>query len=172
MNDILNAIKDRHSCKKYLDKQVDMDLLLQVAEAGKYAPSAMNRQSPVFLVVNNKELRDEIAKLNADVMNSGDDPFYGAPAVIVVLADKNNSNHVYDGSLAAENMMLAASSLGLGSCWIHRAKEVFETQRGKQILKDAGIEGEYEGICNIIVGYPDGPLTEKPRKDNYIYIVK
>lgn len=169
MNQVLDAIKNRHSCKKYLDKKVDMDLLLQVAEAGKYAPSALNLQSPVFLVVNDKETRDKLSKLNAEVMGGGSDPFYNAPAVIVILADKNNKNHVYDGSLAAENMLLAASSLGLGSCWIHRAKEVFDTAEGKQILKDAGIEGEYEGICNIIVGYPDGELVNKPRKENYIY---
>lgn len=172
MNQVLEAIKNRHSCKKYLDKPVDMDLLMQVAEAGKYAPSALNLQSPVFLVVNDKRLRDKLSKMNADVLGGGPDPFYNAPAVIVVLADRNNKNHIYDGSLAAENMLLAASSLGLGACWIHRAKEMFDTYDGKQILKDAGIDGDYEGICNIIVGYPDGELSAKARKDNYIFVGK
>ena len=171
MNQIIEAIKNRHSCKKYLDTPVDMKLLLEIAEAGKYAPSALNLQSPVFLVVNDRKTRDELSKMNASILNSTEDPFYNAPAVIVVLADRNNKNHVYDGSLAAENIMLAASSMGLGSCWINRARQMFDTEEGKKIIKDAGIEGDYEGICNIIVGYPDGELTVKPRKDNYIYTI-
>ena len=106
-------------------------------------------------------------------MHSTSDPFYGAPVVLVVLADKNAPTHVYDGSLVMENLMLAAHDLGIGSCWIHRAKEVFESEEGKEILKSLGIEGDYEGIGNCILGYADGeaPLA-KPRKNNFVYWVK
>ena len=140
--------------------------------AGTYAPSGMNRQSPIILAITNQEVRDNIASINAKIMGTDIDPFYGAPVVLVVLADKNCPTHVYDGSLVMENMMLAAHSLGLGSCWIHRAKETFETEEGREILKNLGIEGEYEGIANCILGYPDEVKEASPRKENYIYKIK
>ena len=133
----------------------------------------MGRQPVIILAVTNKELRERLSKLNADVMHSTSDPFYGAPVVLVVLADKNAPTHVYDGSLVVENLMLAAHDLGIGSCWIHRAKEVFESEEGKEILKSLGIEGDYEGIGNCILGYADGEEPQaKPRKDNFVYWVK
>ena len=140
--------------------------------AGTYAPSGMNRQSPIILAITNQEVRNKTASINAKIMGTDIDPFYGAPVVLVVLADKNSPTHVYDGSLVMENMMLAAHSLGLGSCWIHRAKETFETEEGKEILKNLGIEGEYEGIANCILGYPDEVKEASPRKENYIYKIK
>lgn len=173
MANTLDTIKTRRSIRKYKSDAVPEEILNKIIEAGSYAPSGMGRQPVIILAVTNKELRDRLSKLNADVMHSTNDPFYGAPAVLVVLADKNAPTHVYDGSLVMENLMLAAHDLGIGSCWIHRAKEVFEKEEGKEILKSLGIEGDYEGIGNCILGYADGEEhLAKPRKDNFVYWVK
>lgn len=171
MNEILQNMQARRSIRKYKPDAVPRELLEEIAKAGSYAASGMGRQSPVILVVTDKKLRDELSSLNAAIMGRDSDPFYGAPAVLVVLADKNVPTHVYDGSLVMGNLMNAAHALGLGSCWIHRAKETFESERGKEILKSLGIEGDYEGIGNCIIGYPDEQKEAKPRKENYIYYV-
>ncbi|MCQ2203548.1 MAG: nitroreductase [Bacteroidales bacterium] len=182
MNSTIRDIITRRSVKKYIDKPVPMEMVEAVVEAGKYAPTGMNMQSPIILAVTNKEMRDRLSAINLDIItgrnmktSSGhSDPFYGAPVVLVVLARKDVGTHVYDGSLVMENMMIAANSLGLGSCWIHRAKETFETEEGKAILKDLGIEGEYEGIGNCILGYAsaDALKPQVARKDNYVVWVK
>ena len=172
MNEVIKNIVERRSVKKYKNIPVEENLIDEIVMAGTYAPSGMNRQSPIILAITNQEVRDNIASINAKIMGTDIDPFYGAPVVLVVLADKNSPTHVYDGSLVMENMMLAAHSLGLGSCWIHRAKETFETEEGKEILKNLGIEGEYEGIANCILGYPDEVKEASPRKENYIYKIK
>ena len=173
MGDILDVIKSRKSVKKYKSDPVPKALIEKIVEAGTYAPSGRNWQSPIILAVTNKEIRDELSRLNF-MSDSGKrvDPFYGAPCVLVVLADKSKHTYIYDGSLVMENMLLEAHSLGLGACWIHRAKETFETDEGKAILKKLGIEGEYEGIGNCIVGYPDMTPLEKPRKENWIYWIE
>lgn len=172
MNEVIKNIVERRSVKKYKNIPVEENLIDEIVMAGTYAPSGMNRQSPIILAITNQEVRDNIASINAKIMETDIDPFYGAPVVLVVLADKNCPTHVYDGSLVMENMMLAAHSLGLGSCWIHRAKETFETEEGREILKNLGIEGEYEGIANCILGYPDEVKEASPRKENYIYKIK
>lgn len=173
MANTLDTIKTRRSIRKYKSDAISEEILNKIIEAGSYAPSGMGRQPVIILAVTNKELRDRLSKLNADVMHSTSDPFYGAPVVLVVLADKNAPTHVYDGSLVMENLMLAAHDLGIGSCWIHRAKEVFESEEGKEILKSLGIEGDYEGIGNCILGYTDGEEPQaKPRKDNFVYWVR
>ena len=169
MNNVIKNIVERRSIKKYKSDMVPTELIDEVLKAGTYAPSGMNRQSPIIIAITNKEVRDKLSKLNAKIMGVDIDPFYGAPVVLVVLADKTVPTYVYDGSLVMENMMLAASSLGLGSCWIHRAKEEFETEEGKEILKSLGITGDYEGIGHCILGYPDMEAVTKPRKENYIY---
>lgn len=173
MNETIKSLKSRRSIRKYKDEMVPKEILDQIIEAGTYAPSGLNKQSPIILAVTNKEMRDKISKLNAKVMGKENyDPFYGAPVVLVVLADKNNPIHIYDGSLVMGNLMNAAFSLEIGSCWIHRAKEVFETEEGKEILTSLGIEGEYEGIGNCILGYADCELPEaSPRKENYVYYI-
>ena len=126
-----------------------------------------------MICVTNRELRDRLSAMNARIMGTDGDPFYGAPVVVVVLADRSVSTHVYDGSLVMGNLMLAAHELGVGSCWIHRAKEEFDSEEGKQILRSLGIEGDYEGIGHCVLGYTDGPLpAEKQRKDNYIYFAE
>lgn len=170
MTEVIKSIKSRRSVKSYKPDPVPTELLDAVLEAGTYAPTGRNMQSPIIIAVTDKTVRDRLAKLNAAVMGVDSDPFYGAPAVLVVLADKSRNTYLYDGSLVMENLMLAAHSLGLGSCWIHRAKEVFEGDEGKALLASLGIEGDYEGIGNCIIGYTDKlPAEQKPRKDNYIY---
>ena len=173
MNEVIKNIIERRSIRKFKNKMVEQELIDEVVKAGTYAPSGMNRQSPIIIEITNKEVRDRLSKINEKIMGVDTDPFYGAPVVLVVLADKTCPTYIYDGSVVMENMMLAATSLGLGSCWIHRAKEEFETEEGKEILKSLGITGNYEGIENCILGYPDGEEPEaKPRKENYIYKVK
>lgn len=168
MSETMEVIHTRRSVKSYADTPVPRELVAKVAEAGTWAPCGMGKQAPIIVAVTNKALRDRIAKLNVGGRDA--DPFYGAPVVLVVLADKSIPTYIYDGSLAMENMLLAAHDLGLGACWIHRAKEVFASDEGKAILKDLGIEGDYEGIGNCILGYPKGDLpAAKPRKENYIY---
>ena len=182
MNQTIKDIISRRSVKKYLDKPVPMELVEEVVKAGTFAPSGMNMQSAIIIAVTDKGMRDRLSRINLDIVmgrnlttSSGhNDPFYGAPVVLVVLAKKDIGTHVYDGSLVMENMMIAANSLGLGSCWIHRAKETFETEEGKQILSDLGINDEYEGIGNCILGYaaPDALKPQKPRKEDYVVWVK
>ena len=170
--DALQAMLTRKSIKKYKPDPVSKELIDQIIEAGLNAPSGLNKQSPIIIAVTNKEVRDQLSKLNAgkDPFFRSD-PFYGAPVVLVVLADKSVFTNVYDGSLVMENLQLAAHALGLGACWIHRAKETFETEEGKAILKSLGIEGEYEGIGNCIVGYPDHDPDKKPRKEGRVYYI-
>ena len=133
----------------------------------------MNMQSPVIVAVVNKEVRDNLSRMNASIMGTSSDPFYGAPVVLVVLADKNRPTAVYDGTLVMGNMLNAAHSLGLGSCWIHRAKEEFESEEGKALLKEWGLEGEYIGIGHCILGYPATELpAAKPRKADYVHFIK
>lgn len=182
MNQTIQDIISRRSVKKYTDKMVPMELIEQIVKAGTYAPSGMNMQSAKIIAVTNKELRDRLSKINLDIVigkslktTSGhSDPFYGAPVVLVVLARKDVGTNVYDGALVMENLMIAANSLGLGSCWIHRAKETFETEEGKQILKELGIEDEYVGIGNCILGYaaPDALKPQAPRKEDFVVWAK
>ena len=175
MADILDTLKARRSCRKYKAQAISKDELVKIIEAGEFAATGMGKQSPIIVAVIDRETRDRLSAMNAEVMGKSGaevDPFYGAPQVLVVLADKNVATHVYDGSLVLGNMMNEAASLGVGSCWIHRAKEMFESDVGKALLEKWGVKGDYEGIGNLIVGYPDGeaPLA-KPRKENYVYFV-
>ena len=173
MNETMNALLTRRSCRSYKSDPIPQEVLERILKAGTYAPTAMGRQSPIIIAVTNREMRDRLSAMNAAVMGNQNDPFYGAPVVLVVLADKSVGPYLYDGSLVLGNLMLAAHAEGLGSCWIHRAKEEFESAEGKQILRDLGIEGEYEGIGHCILGYPAAPAAEpKPRKENYVYYIK
>ena len=171
--DALQAMLTRKSIKKYKPDLVPQELIDQIIEAGLNAPSGLNKQAPIILAVTKRQVRDELSKLNAgkDPFFRAD-PFYGAPVVLVVLADKSVPTYLYDGSLVMENLQLAAHALGLGACWIHRAKEAFQTEYGKSLLKKAGIEGEWEGIGHCILGYADGPLPEtRPRKEGWVHSI-
>lgn len=166
------SIKTRRSIRKYKSDPVPQELLNKIIDAGLYAPSGMGRQATIILSVTNKEVRDQLSKLNARIMGTDTDPFYGAPAVLIVLAKKDCPTGIYDGSLVMQNLMLAAHELGLGSCWIHRAKEEFELPEGKELLKSLGIEDEYEGIGHCIIGYADGDApSPAERKEHRVYSV-
>ena len=173
MSDVLETIKSRRSIRKYKSDMVPQDKLEKIIEAGTYAATGMGKQSPIIVAVTNKELRDKLSAMNAKIMGVNSDPFYGAPVVLIVLADKSRPTYLYDGSLVMGNLMLEAEEQGIGSCWIHRAKEEFESEEGKEILKSLGIEGDYEGIGHCVLGYADGPAPKAaPRKDSYVYYVK
>ncbi len=170
MSSAIEMMLRRRSVKKFKDEMIPREVLDQILQAGTYAATGRNLQSPIMIAVTNRELRDRLSRMNAAVMGTTNDPFYGAPVVVVVLADKAVPTFVYDGSLVMGNLMLAACELGVGSCWIHRAKEEFASEEGKQILKELGIEGDYEGIGHCVLGYPDGPVMPvRPRKENYVY---
>ena len=171
--DILKAIETRASTKKYVDKMPSKKDIDTVINAGLRAASGRNMQAPIIVAITNKEIRDKMAKDNAAIFNMPSDPFYNAPVLLLVLARKEAHTYVYDGSLAIGNMMLAAHGLGLGSCWVHRAKEVMAMEKWQKWLKSIGIEGDVEGIGNLILGYPDGDLpAAKETKQNRVYYVK
>lgn len=171
-NQVLSLMQSRRSVRKYKPDMLPKAVIERIVTAGTYAASGMGKQSAIIIAVTNKELRDRLSVMNQEIggWKKGFDPFYGAPVVLIVLADKNWANRVYDGCLVMGNLMLAAHALGIGSCWIHRAKEEFESAGGKAILKSLGIEGEYEGIGHCVLGYPDGPLPQAaPRKKKFVF---
>ena len=171
--DAMVNLLTRRSVRKYKPKMPPREVIEKVAEAGTYAATGKNQQSPIIIAVTNKDLRDRMSRLNAQVLGVDFDPFYGAPVVLVVLAERSNPNHVYDGSLVMGNLMLAAHAMGLGSCWINRARQVFDSDEGKEILRQLGIEGDYEGVGNCILGYADGEVPQAgSRKENYVYFAE
>ena len=168
----LTTLKTRRSCRAYKPELIEEEKLNAIIEAGTYAATGMGRQSPIIIAVTDQELRNKLSKMNAAVMGMDMDPFYGAPELLIVLADKAVPTYLYDGSLVMGNLMNAAADLGVASCWIHRAKEEFESEEGKAILKELGIEGDYEGIGHLILGYAAKPeASPAPRKANYVYRV-
>ena len=156
MNEVIKNLTERRSIRKFRPEMPPKALLEQIIEAGLYAPSGAGKQSAMVIAVTDKKLRDELSELNRTIAGRDADPFYGGPAVLIVLADKNVPTHVYDGALMMGNMLNAAHALGLGGIWIHRAKQEFEQEYGKKLLEKLGIEGEWEGIGHCVVGYIDG----------------
>lgn len=175
MSNVFDNMKSRRSIRKYKPDSVPENLINKIMEAGSYAATGKNWQSPIVIAVTNPRLRDKISDMNRRIggWEEGFDPFYGAPVILIVLADKSRPTYIYDGSLVMGNMMLEAHELGLGSCWIHRAKEEFESEEGKEILHSLGIEGDYEGIGHLALGYIEGEVPEmKPRKEGWVYYVR
>ncbi len=172
--DAIEALTTRQSVKKFIPNKMPSTALLNtITQAATYAPSGMGRQSAIIIEITNTQMRNKIASLNAHFLGSTADPFYGAPVIIAVLANKNQATYVYDGTLVMANILTAAHALGLGACWIHRAKEVFACAEGQELLAQWGIEGDYEGIGFCALGYREGELRpQKPRKENYIYKVE
>ena len=164
----MKNLLERRSIRKYSDRQVPDELLDQVLDAGLYAPTGMNRQNVIMVAVRDKETRDQMMRLNAAVMGSQNDPFYGAPCVIVVLGDPDVYPVVENGSLVLGNLMNAAHAVGLGSCWIHRAKQTFETEEGKALLRSWGLKENLVGIGNCILGYPEESPEARPRLEGRI----
>lgn len=175
MNEVIKAMKERRSIRKFKAEMPPKADLEQIVEAGLYAANGRGRQAVITIAVTDKELRDKLSAVNNEIMGGpeGNDPFYGAPAILIVLANKEVPTTPYDGSLVMGNLMLAAHSLGLGSIWIHRAKEEFEMPEYQKLLKDLGIEGEWEGIGHCAVGYIDGENpAAAPRNDGRVFWVE
>ena len=169
-NETLRVLKERRSIRKFRPEQIKPEELDAILEAGTWAPTGMGAQSPVMVVVQDPEIIAYMSRLNAEIQgNPGTDPFYGAPTVVVVLGDGEKLNWLQDGSLVMGNLMNAAAALGLGSCWINRAMELFDRPEGKELLKKWGLPETYRGVGNCILGYVDGELpAPKPRKDGWI----
>ncbi len=172
MNEALNVLLERRSVRAYKPEQITDAELQSVLSAGLSAPSAINRQPTVLLVVQDKETIKKLSELNAAVMGKDIDPFYGAPTVIAVLSDRRVPTYIEDGSLVLGNLLNAAQALGLGSCWINRAREVFEMPEAREMLREKGIGDEYIGIGHCILGYPDGekPAANPVRDGRVFYI--
>ena len=176
----LDNMKARRSCRAFLPDMPGKELIAAVCEAGTWAPTGHGTQSPVLVAVTNRQLRDRLSAMNAHIWNDlkvqrgekpmeGFDPFYGAPVVLVVLADRKIPTYFHDGCAVLANMANAAEAVGLGSCWIHRAKEEFDSDEGKQMLKELGVDGDYEGIDHLVLGFPAKPAaTPLPRKADYV----
>ncbi len=171
MNEVIRAMLERRSIRKFKPETPKKEDLEQIIEAGLYAASGMGRQAAIVVAVTNKEIIKKLSKVNAEIWGKeGMDPFYGAPAILIVLAEKDWRNAAYDGSLVMGNLMLAAHSLGLGSIWINRAKQEFEIEEWKAWLKSIGVEGEWEGVGHCAVGYIDGDVPKAaPRKANRVF---
>ena len=174
MASTLEDLKNRRSCRSYQPRQITEEELQQGLEAGTYAPTGRGAQAPIIVVVQDKETIAALSRQNAAIMGNPEaDPFYGAPTVLIVLADKSRPTYLYDGSCVMDNLLNAAQAVGLGACWIHRAKEEFESEEGKALLKQWGIQGDYEGIGHCVLGYrADAIPAPAPRKENYVYYVR
>ena len=174
MNETLTTIHERRSTRAFKSDPVPRELIEQVVDAGIWAASGMNRQASVVVAISDPETRNRLAEANRAIGGwpEGFDPFYGAPVILVVLADKSCPTYVYDGSLVMGNLMLAAESLGLGSIWIHRAKEEFEQDEWKALLAELGAEGDFEGIGHCALGYIETPTPARPRNDGRVFWVE
>jgi nitroreductase len=169
MNETIRTLLERRSIRKFKPEQIKDDELNAILKAGMYAPSGANQQSALFVVVQDKETLAKLSAMNAAVLGKDIDPYYGAPTLILVFADRSKVTPVEDGSLALGNMFNAAASLGIGSCWIHRVRQMFETGEGKELLRKWGITGDYIGVGSCILGYPDCEHPKAaPRKDNFV----
>ncbi|MCD8312669.1 MAG: nitroreductase [Bacteroidales bacterium] len=172
-NQVIESLLSRRSCRGYDPERIPpREVLDQILEVGEAAPTGRGSQSPIIIEITDRATRDRLSVLNGKILGVTIDPFYGAPVVLAVLADRNVHTHVYDGSLVMGNLMQAAHALGIDSCWIHRCKEIFDLPEGKELLKKWGVEGDYEGIGFCILGYGiQEPFPPKPRKANYVYHV-
>lgn len=172
-NDFLKIIRTRRSCRKYRAEQITDDELKAVLEAGIYAPTSRGMQAPFIVAVQNGELKSELAAMNAGIMGVTSNPYYDAPTYVLVFAPSDAHNPVQDASCVLENMMLAAHAIGLGSCWIHREREMFATERGRELMKNWGLPDGLMGVGALALGYPAGePAPEKPRKEGYYRVIR
>lgn len=170
MKETLIDLKNRRSCRKYLPQQITAEELDAVLEAGTYAPTGRGMQSPCMVVVQNNELIAKLSQMNASIMGTAGDPFYGAPTAVIVFEDTTAHTGLQDATLVMGNLMNAAHAVGLGSCWINRAAEMFEMPEGREMLASWGIADRYRGLAVCILGYPaeGGEAHAKPRKADYI----
>ena len=171
-NEVLKTIRSRRSVRAYRKNAVPQELISEICEAGTYAPTGGGRQSPTIIAVISEKYRNELTRLNAEVMGKDTDPYYGAPVIILVLAQGEADTFIEDGSCVLENMMLAAASLGLGSVWVHREREIFDNEKGKTLLREWGLPETLRGVGSIALGYPAStPGEPAKRKDDYVLLV-
>ncbi len=169
MNETIKTLMERRSIRKFKPAQIKEEELNTILDAGMYAPSGANQQSALFVVVQDKETLKKLSAMNAAVLGKDIDPYYGAPTLVLVFADRSKVTPIEDASLALGNMFNAAASLGIGSCWVHRARQMFETAEGKDLLKKWGVTGDYIGVGSCILGYADCEHPKAaPRKDNFV----
>ncbi len=173
MNETIRTIIERRSIRSFSPRDVEREKIEEIIKAGQYAPSGMNRQERIFIVVTDKAKRAELSRINASVMGRDTDPFYGAPVAIIVAAKKDSPTGIYDASASIENMLIASESLSLGSCWVFRAKEELESEWGKELLSSLGITDEYVGVGNIALGYYDEEKKPKaaPRRGSSVFFI-
>ena len=169
---MLDAIKNRRACRSFSNREVEIEKINEIIEAGLLAPSGMNRQTSVAICIKDKKTRDELARLNGSFFSRGGDPFYGAPVVLLVIAHKDGLS-MHDGSATIENMLLEATNQGLGSCWIHRAEEEIKSKEGRELLSFTGLDfDQYVGVGHVILGYPKEGFKPIPKeiKENRKFI--
>lgn len=172
MRDGMDVLLKRRSIRRFRPDQIKEEELKAVIEAGRFAPTAMNRQPGLIVAVQDADTLERLRKINAEIWGSDTDPFYGAPTILLVLVKADVPTGVCDGSLMLGNMMNAAYALGLGSCWINRIRETFEREDGKALLKEWGVEGEYVGVGSCILGYPEGEHPEAKKRTSQVVIVQ
>ncbi len=171
-NPVMEALLTRRSIRKYKQTAVPAELVDRIMEAGTYAASGKSRQPWKIIAITDPATQAKIREANARFLSHPmADPFYGAPVYLLVVSEKANPNHVYDGTLVMGNMMLAAHALGLGSCWINRAREMFELPEWQEWLRGLGIEGEHEGIGFLALGYTEGEPSPRLERKACIYRV-
>lgn len=172
-NESINTLLSRRSVRKYKPDHISAQEMEAILEAGKYAPTGKGSQCTKFAVIRNRAVRDRLSAMNAEILGVDTDPFYGAPDVVAVFADSSAVlTWVEDGALALGNMMNAAASLGIGSCWVHRARQTFESPEGRAMAREWGIPDSFEGIGYCVLGYPDGEIAAaKPRKADFVVYV-
>ena len=169
MNEAIKNLLERRSVRGYKKDLVPAEVLDEILEAGKYAPSGMGQQKTLMVITQKPELVAKLSKMNADVMGAKSDPFYGAPTVVIVFADSEQGTCVENGSLVMGNLMNAAHAVGVDSCWIHRAREVFDSDEGKALKAEWGVPESYIGIGHCVLGYRSGEYPEaKARKDGFV----
>ena len=168
-NSVIDSLQSRRSIKKYIDKQISDEELDTILESGKYAPTGRNRQSPVMVAIRDRDTVKKLSKMNAEILGSESDPFYSAPCVVVVFVDMSVSTGFEDACLVMGNLMNAAHAIGVGSCWIHRAREMFSSEEGKALMREWGLSENYVGVGNCVLGYREGDMPAvRPRKENYV----
>jgi nitroreductase len=173
MNETMKSLLNRRCIRAYKSAQITDEELNTVLEAGKFAPSGANRQSALLIVVQDADTMRVISRMNQEIAGADSDPYYGAPTVILALADGTTTTPVEDASLALGNMFNAAYSLGLGSCWVHRTRQMFESDEGKALLEKWGVQGDYIGVGSCTLGYPEGEHPQAaPRKDGFVVMAK
>ncbi len=173
MNETIKTLLNRKSCRSFKDVSVSEEHLNTVISAGLRAPSGRNMQNTVIVAVSDRNTVQKLSKMNAKVLGTESDPFYGAPTVCIVFGKKDGRTALEDASLVMGNMLIAAYSLGLGACWIHRAREMFDCEEGKALLAEWGVREEVFGVGNCILGYPDGDFhPDFEIKENRIFYVK